>query len=101
MAKTKEVALKTPLTAHDRVISKVTLREPNFSDYIALGDPVILARNADGALFPVDNGEVLSKYIERCLVDLDPLLLAQIGLTDAMAIKREMNSFFLEARESS
>jgi hypothetical protein len=101
MAKTVTVKLSAPITAHDKVISSLTFREPNYNDYIALSDPVILAQNADGSLFPVENGETIRQYVERCLIEVDPLLLGELPLADAIKIKRAITDFFADARETS
>lgn len=98
MAKEIKVPLLDPIGGHGELIREVVLREPKGSDYQSLSDPFIIARNADGSLFPVENPEIIRAYLERCIVSPDPLLLAGLGLADAIAVKNALLSFFTEAQ---
>jgi hypothetical protein len=98
MANQKTIDLSSPLPGHGELIRKVVLKEPTYADYMSLGDPFVIARNSDGSLFPVENGDVIRAYIDRCCVSPDPLLLAGLSLADAMAVKGAVLSFFTEAQ---
>lgn len=101
MAKERRVPLSAPIGAHGELVKEVVLREPRASDFFSLGDPFVWAQNADGSMFPVENSEAIRAYLDRCVVSPDPLLMGQIGLADAMAVKAAMLDFFVQARTTS
>lgn len=92
--------LKKPLQTADAPITEVKIREPNGEDYMELGDPYIVARLEDGTFFPAEDKGVLRQYVGR-LVDLDPNLMGQMSLADAMAIRDIVLGFFSDARSTS
>jgi len=99
---TKIIPLSTPIQGHTGPISQVLVKEPTGRDYMALGEPSIWARNADGTSYVIEHTEVIEKYIERCLADpKDPLLLSQLGLADAMKVKDAVLDFFGAARKAA
>ena len=93
----KEVRIPVPegLLTHRGVCTEIVLREPSYDDYIELGEIITLGRAPDGAVFSVDNSEVLRSYISKCLVEpQDPLVLNQGGVKLARAIKGAVLGFF-------
>lgn len=98
MAKERRVTLVEPISGHGELIKEVVLREPRSNDFFSLGPPYVFAQNADGSTFPVEYSEVIKAYMEKSCVSPDPLLLAQLGLTDAMAVKDALLSFFTQAQ---
>lgn len=102
MAKTASVRLSRPVITHDGKVDTLTLREPKGSDYFALGEPFVIARNQDGTLYTVENVLTIEAYARRCIqspgtaATLDDLTLA-----DAHAVKAAVLDFFTEARQAS
>ncbi len=94
------VDLETPLIGHTGPIKQITLREPLACDYWELGEPYAHARNLDGAIISVEKADTIKAYIERLVVDLDPLLLGQASLKDAIKISQAVVGFFSDARSS-
>lgn len=99
MAKSIAIDLAEPLKGHGAPVKTITVAEPKGKDFYRLGDPYVVARNPDGTLFHVENDELVRAYIEAC-VDCDPLLLDQLTLGDAMAVKDAVLGFFTDARSS-
>jgi hypothetical protein len=99
VAKTTEIVLTSPITGHGGAISRLVIREPKAADFFALGEPQVIARNPDGTVYAVENDAAIRDYVSRC-VDCDPLLLSQLSLADAMAVKAAVLDFFLAARQA-
>lgn len=98
MSKEKRVTLLEPISGHGELIREVVLREPRYKDYFSLGEPYVIAQNADGSALPVESPDAIQAYLERCVVSPEPLLLAGLGLADAMAVKGALLSFFAMAQ---
>lgn len=98
MAKEKRITLIEPISGHGELIKEVVLREPRSSDFFSLGPPYVIAQNVDGSTFPVEYSEIIKTYLDKSCVSPDPLLLAQLGLADAMAVKDALLSFFTQAQ---
>jgi len=59
-----------------------------------------LASTEGGALFSVENAEVIKRYINLCLVEpKDPATLLQAGAAVAREVKNRMLGFFQSAEE--
>ena len=101
MAREERVQLRDPIQGHGELINEVVLREPRSHEFFSLGEPFIVAKNSDGSMFPVENGDAIRSYIERCCVKPDALLLGQLSLSDAMAVKEAMLRFFEQAQATS
>lgn len=101
MAKEVKIPLSKPIEAHDEVIREVVLREPSAMEYYTLGDPHLYARNTDGSIVSLESGETIKAYLERCIISPNPILAAQIGLADAMAVKEALLGFFEKAQKTS
>lgn len=99
MARTTTVDLAEPIVGHAGPITRIVLREPTARDYFSLGEPSVYARNGDGAIYSVENAEVIERYIERCIAEpQDSLLIGQMTLADAMRVKGAVLDFFTAAR---
>lgn len=98
MAKERRIKLIEPISGHGEQITEVVLREPRSNDFFSLGVPYVWAQNADGSTFPVEYSEIIKAYLEKCCASPDPLLLSQLCLTDAMAVKDAMLGFFTQAQ---
>jgi hypothetical protein len=100
MAKEVKIELVEPITGHEGQIRHVVLREPNAADCWELGEPFVVARNPDGAVYAVENDVTIKRYIERCVVSPNTLLLGRLGLADALAVKAALLDFFTKARST-
>jgi hypothetical protein len=99
MAKTKAVPLATPLVGHNKHFQSVEIREPTAADFWENGEPTRWAYTKDGIGFRIENDAAIKAYIEACVVEpKDPLLLGQMTLADAIAVKEAVLDFFTAAR---
>lgn len=95
---TKTVILKRPFDdgAGGRV-TKVVLQEPTAPDFFALGAPRTWVKSAGGMAL-VDDDAAIKAYVERCIVEPDPLIaMRQMSVLDAMAVKDTLLDFFQES----
>lgn len=98
MADKIDIQLSTPITGPKGPVNKVTLREPTGWEHIELGEPYVVARNKDGTMYSVENDQVIMAYLDKCVVEPEPLLLKQLTLKDGMAVKEALLGFFHAAR---
>lgn len=101
MAKLKEIPLSEPIAGHSGPIAKVVLREPTLADVMEIGEPQVIGRTADGTLYAVEHVGSIKAYLERCVQSPDALLLGQLCLADALAVKDALIGFFSTARLAS
>jgi hypothetical protein len=107
MPKTIKVQLTKPIISHKGPVSEVELREPTCEEFFELGDPRTTVFTVDEAtaglrtsgknteVKQVENGAVIKKYLQRCLVEPDALtVFAQCPLADALRIKETLLNFF-------
>lgn len=98
---TKTILLSEPITGHHEVIREVVVRPPTLPEYGRIGEPYTWIRGADGQAVYVEQDGAISAYIEACIVEpKDKLLVEQIELRDAFAIKEAVLDFFHEARQA-
>ncbi len=90
-----------------RPVSALAFRCPRWADYIEFGEiqewqPVGGETGGDGRrLMLVRYPDVVAKYAERCLkAPATAADLAVLDLSDAMAVTKAIEDFFLEARAS-
>jgi hypothetical protein len=93
-----KIKLAKPIEGHDVKITEIEMREPNGRDFFELGEPIAWAQNKAGLAFTADKEEVILAYAERLLVGVDPLLLGQLSLKDAIAVRNAVVDFFVAAR---
>lgn len=101
-SETVTVALSRPIKVHGDTgiveIKEVVLKEPNFDDYMSIGDPWTVAGTRDGNAFGVENIDVIKQYLAVCLVTpKDPAALEQATARDARKIKDKLLGFFRDA----
>ena len=113
MAKTCTVKLLDPVGGHGGEVTEVVLREPTAEEFFELGEPRTTVFTTDPSsvgmktsgraveMKQLDNGPTLKRYIERCVVKPDGLIVAQCSLRDAMRIKEEFLLFFDSALASA
>ncbi len=69
-------------------------------EYFALGDPQTWVRTKGGTAL-VDNDEAIAKYVERLIVEPDPVLaMRNMSVIDAIAVKAAVLGFFQAPTES-
>ncbi len=91
------VELSRPIRIPGGSVSRLEFRQPNFNDYMELGEPYVVADTPDGNRFAVEDFPTIKRYIERCLVEpKDPALLRQVRALEAREIKIKFMSFFRE-----
>ena len=99
---TMTVKLATPVVVHEKVITEIDLREPSGGEYVRLGDPRVLVRSQTGSGYFVEQNDVISQYVEKCIVapadaGVKAALTQLLSLEDMMAIKMAILNFFLVA----
>jgi hypothetical protein len=99
MARQTRVPLQEPIDGHGGKVTAVVVREPTAAEYFAIGEPQVTARNPDGTIYSIENDASIDAYMDRCIVEPDPLLAKkQMGLADGIAVKAALLGFFLAAR---
>lgn len=96
----KTVALSRRYEAHGVAYDTITLREPTFEDLFALGEVQEWQPISGGAgLMLITHDDRIRAYAER-LAGTNAGRLSQLGLADAMKVKRAVVDFFAEAGKS-
>lgn len=96
MGKTVTIELETPIALPSGLISEVILREPNFGEYMGLGDPFTVHYSKEGQAFPVEHQDVIKSYLRTCVVKPEnPVLLNGASFRDAIRVKDAFLGFFL------
>jgi hypothetical protein len=96
----KELKLSKPVTGARGPVSVLRFREPNFSDWTALGDPegpLWMGTGEGRSLVIQQFPQIIGQYAEKLLVDEDVNLLSLLGLRDALRLKDLVLGFFREA----
>lgn len=100
MPEIETIKLKKPLESPHGKVFQIVLREPTYTEYLEHGDPYTIASTEGGALFSVENPEVIKRYINLCLLEpKDPATLLQAGAAVAREVKNRMLGFFQSAEE--
>jgi hypothetical protein len=100
-AKTITLTLAEPIVGHEGIIKAIVLRPPNLLEYARFGEPSSVVRGADGSGIVVDNDTAIAAYVEVCTVEpKETTLLEQVGLADAMSVKKAILDFFAAARQA-
>lgn len=87
--------IKVPGTDAVIDIHEVVMREPRYADIKALGQVTLFARDQSGMVYTAEKDEVIHAYIERLLQPpMTPLLLAQVGPKDTLALRDAVHGFF-------
>lgn len=92
------ISLDKPIIDHGGEIRTLSVREPKAAEFFELGEPFSHARNPDGTIYSIEIDGVLKKYIAACVENADELVLMQLCLADAMAVKDAVLGFFTAAR---
>jgi hypothetical protein len=107
MPKTIKVQLTKPIISHKGPLSEIEIREPTCEEFFELGDPRTTIFTVDETtaglrtsgknteVKQVENGAVIKKYLQRCLVEPDSLVVfPQCSMADALRIKEAFLGFF-------
>lgn len=81
-------------------ISEITLNPPMYPVCAELGDPDVLARTPDGALYHVYNDATVKAYIERCATGFNPAYWPKVSLVDYLKLRQAVCDFFETARRA-
>jgi hypothetical protein len=94
------IKLTTPVEAFNRNYAEIALREPSGALFMRLGEPRIGVVSSEGGGYFVEQQQVISAYLDK-LLSIDgedaaakSVVLAQLSLVDAIALKRALFSFF-------
>lgn len=92
---TKDVPLSKPFDdGKGGKVTKIIVQEPSGSDFLRIGAPQTWVK-APGGMALVDNDDAIRTYVERAIVEPDPLLaMANLSLHDAIAVRESVLSFF-------
>lgn len=93
----KDVPLSKPFDdGKGGKVTKVVVQEPSGSDFLRIGAPQTWVK-APGqvGMALVDNDDAIRAYVERAIVEPDPLLvMANLSLHDAIAVRESVLDFF-------
>lgn len=95
------IALSRRYEAGGKAFDAITLREPKFADYMAIGEiqewqPIA---GVDRAAVLVEDTDKIRRYAER-LIEGDALRLDVLALVDTLKVRRAILDFFAAARAS-
>jgi hypothetical protein len=94
----KSIPLKKPFDdGKGGKVTAIILQEPSAPDFFELGAPQTWVRSRDGMAL-IDNDAAIKAYVERMIVEPDPLLaMTQMGVVNAIAVKEAVLDFFRES----
>ena len=94
------VDLLSPFAGPDGTVTRIGLREPTLKEFITIGEPYTFIPEVNGVEVPVENDDVIAKYLFTLVVEPNiPSLLNKVKISDTMRIKEALLSFFMESRE--
>lgn len=83
-------------------LDKIAFREPNFSDFMDIGEPIAQGWMEGGVLVQNVNFEAIRLYAEKLIqAPWDPTLLGQLSIKDAKKIRDMVLGFFSDAEDRS
>lgn len=78
-------------------LDRITFRDPNFTDYMELGEPIAQGWMEGGVLVQNVNFDAVRAYAEKLVqAPWDAVLLGQLAITDAKKIRDMVVGFFIE-----
>jgi hypothetical protein len=94
----KSIPLKKPFDdGKGGKVTAIILQEPSAPDFFELGAPQTWVRSRDGMAL-IDNDAAIKAYVERMIVEPDPLLaMTQMGVVNAIVVKEAVLDFFRES----
>ena len=99
---TKTIILLKPITLFDKPIAEIQFKEPTGRQYADFGEPFLYVRNPDGAIYTVEQTEVIKRYFDACIDhESGSHLLTLMGLADVKQLKRALFDFFTDADAAS
>ncbi len=94
----KTIKLSRRYEAHGTPFEKVTIREPRFSDLMALGEPYEMQR-ASGQPVVIENTATIEGYVRRCVLEPGFEMLGELGIADARAVREAVLDFFTRGED--
>lgn len=95
------VPLTKPIVTHEGDVTEITLREPKGRDFLELGEPWVFTRGPNGESLSNPVPDIVNAYVERCVEKPGSVYLAQLGLADAMRVRRAVLDFFPAAAQAA
>jgi hypothetical protein len=98
MSQSKTITLLNPITLFDKPIAGFEFKEPTGRQYADFGEPFLYVRNPDGAIYTVEQNDVIKRYLDACIDhESGGHLLALLSLADVKQLKRTLFDFFTDA----
>lgn len=98
----KILKLSDPVTVGSDTFAELSFREPKFSDYIALGEPMAHAYRADGLVFQDVNLAAIEGYAKTLVTPAErAIILPMLSLRDTRALVDLIQGFFKDAPAST
>ena len=103
---TVRIKLSRPITVPGDAaaieVSEIVLREPMYSDIMALGEPSLFARDGSGMIYTAEKDDVVKSYVERLLIEpKNPVHLSQLCARDTFKVRDAVHDFFNDARSAT
>ena len=98
----KTIKLTKPFVWFDKQVTEIKFKEPTGRQYADRGEPFIYVRNPDGAIYTVEQTEVVKSYLDVCIDhEFGQTILAAMSLADVKQLKRTLFDFFSDADAAS
>ncbi len=99
------VKLSRSYAGHGPAVAEAVVREPTGGLYFDLGEPFEVQRTTGGEPLVIENREVIRAYVEACVgfpgVDDPVVILHQLSVVDARAVREAVLDFFAVAKGSN
>jgi hypothetical protein len=93
--RTITVKLDEPVQWFNSLIGEIVVKEPTAAQFIEIGDPTIWARSLSGAVFQIEQGDAIKRYMDVCLdVENGGSFLALLPMSEGQKIKGALLGFF-------
>lgn len=102
MAETITISLKRPVLWHDQQVRELTVKEPTGRLLMAHGNAVTWSSSAGGNAFPIEDNDVIAKYVEGCVAhEGGAMIINLLSLEDALVVRDAVIGFFVAARSAA
>lgn len=95
------IKLKRPFQIMEHTVTELKIKEPTGQNYADFGEPFLYVRNLDGAIYTIEQNDVLKRYFVAC-IDHElggSTCLALMCLSDVKKVKQVILGFFTDADE--
>ena len=94
----KTIHLEKPFVLFDKQVTELEIKEPTGRQYADIGEPFVYIRNADGAVYSVEQTDVIKSFLDVCIAhDSGAHILGLLSLIDFKKVKRALLDFFTDA----